>query len=166
LGLKIRTINDSKYLIAQIKNNQIIDFHDKQAILEIFDVDEIIIPDQGILHNENFTNLDIVDEIWKPVNIKGTIYQVSNMGRIEIMRKTFGSTTSDGYKQVGISSHPFLVHRLVMTAFNGVIGDGLVVNHIESDRTNNRLDNLEITTYSGNSVHAVVSGSKSQVSVR
>jgi len=53
-----------------------------------------------------------------------------------------------------------------MTAFNGIIGDGLVVNHIDSDRKNNRLDNLEIVTYSGNSIHAIISGSKSAVPVR
>ena len=53
-----------------------------------------------------------------------------------------------------------------MTAFNGIIDDGLVVNHIDSDRTNNRLNNLEIVTYSGNAIHAVLSGSKSTVAVR
>lgn len=38
-----------------------------------------------------------------------------------------------------------------MIAFNGIIENGLVVNHIDSDKTNNRLDNHEITTYSDNS---------------
>lgn len=51
-------------------------------------------------------------------------------------------------------------------AFNGSIGDGLVVNHIDCDRTNNRLDNLEIMTQSENCIHAVLSGSKSSVPVR
>lgn len=181
-----RNNNPRDYLIAQIKDNQIIDFYDKQNILEIFDVDDITIPDKGVYYNgylwlyENFTSLDMVGEIWKPININDVIYQVSNMGRVETRRKTakngsvigdpkrrtFGSTTITGYKQVGLMGRSFHVHRLVMTAFNGYIEDGLIINHIDSDRSNNKLENLEITTYSGNSIHAVLSGSRSVTPVR
>lgn len=167
-----RTINDRTYLIAQVKDNQIIEFYDKQSILEIFDVDDLMIPNEGISYNgylwihENFTNLDMIGEIWKPINVGGTTYKVSNIGRVETNRKTFGSTATDGYKKVGLLGQSFYVHRLVMIAFNGVIDDGLVVNHIDCDKTNNRLDNLEIITYSGNAIHAVLSGSKSVTPVR
>jgi len=41
----------------------------------------------------------MVNEVWKPVNIEGVIYSVSNMGRIITRRKTFGSTTVDDYKR-------------------------------------------------------------------
>ena len=166
-----RNIKARTYLIAQIQNNKIVDFFDKQTILEIFDVDDIIIPPEGIFHSgylwisEKFTNLDLVNEVWRSINIKGAIYSISNMGRVITTRKKFGSTNTDGYKQVGLVGQTFYMHRLVMIAFNGIIGDGLVVNHIDSDRTNNRLDNLEIVTYSGNSIHAVSSGSKSAIPV-
>lgn len=161
------------YLIAQIKGNRIIDFHNKQATLEIFDVDDLLIPDDGLIYNgylwiyENFTNFDMMNEIWKPINIGGIIYQISNMGRVETKkRKTFGSTTIQGYKQVGLSGQSFYVHRLVMIAFNGIIDGALVVNHIDADKSNNKLSNLEITTYSGNSIYSILLGSKSTKPVR
>lgn len=53
----------------------------------------------------------------------------------------------DKYKQV-------FVHRLVVDAFLGEVKDGYAVNHIDGDKTNNNLENLEITTHSENSIHS------------
>ena len=53
-----------KYMVAEINNGEVINFYDYQNILEIFDVDEIIIPDSGLYYGnslwiyENFTDLD------------------------------------------------------------------------------------------------------------
>ena len=44
----------------------------------------------------------------------------------------------------------FLVHRLVMIAFNGPIPNGYEVDHCDHDRTNNRLTNLRYVTHSEN----------------
>ena len=49
-----------------------------------------------------------------------------------------------GFKQIS-------VHRLVAEAFLGN-GDGLEVNHINEDKTDNRLENLEWVTHQQNSV--------------
>ena len=51
-----QALNKDKYRnhkdkIAQIKDGAIVDFFDQQAILEIFDVDDIPIPHQGLLYN-------------------------------------------------------------------------------------------------------------------
>lgn len=73
-----------KCLIAQIENNVIIDFHTEQSIMEIFDMDEIIIPPEGLYYNnylwinEEFIDLDIIGEQWKPVSIDGDIIMISN----------------------------------------------------------------------------------------
>lgn len=45
----------------------------------------------------------------------------------------------------------FLVHRLVYETFKGIIPKGLVVDHIDSNRLNNTLDNLQLLTPSENS---------------
>ena len=44
----------------------------------------------------------------------------------------------------------YLCHRIVFEAFNGLIKDGLLIDHIDSDRLNNNLDNLQAVTQSEN----------------
>jgi hypothetical protein len=46
------------------------------------------------------------------------------------------------------------VHRVVWEAFNGPIQGRLEVNHKDLNRTNNRLDNLELVTHQENIQHA------------
>lgn len=43
------------------------------------------------------------------------------------------------------------VHRLVWMAFRGVIPDDMQVDHIDNDRTNNSLTNLQLLTVADNS---------------
>nr|FAA03394.1 MAG TPA: hypothetical protein [Siphovirus LN-2020-2] len=50
------------------------------------------------------------------------------------------------------------VHRLVADAFYACGVDGWEVNHIDGDRTNNHVVNLELTTRSGNMIHAFERG--------
>jgi hypothetical protein len=47
------------------------------------------------------------------------------------------------------------VHRVVWEAFNGPIPDRLEVNHKNLDRSDNRLENLEIVTHQQNIQHAI-----------
>lgn len=59
-------------------------------------------------------------------------------------------------------SNNFPVHRLKVETFleTPEVEDGvkLIPNHIDGDKTNDVLDNLEWTTYSGNLIHAYESG--------
>lgn len=50
------------------------------------------------------------------------------------------------------------VHRLLAHNFLGGIPEGLVVNHIDGDKENNLLSNLEITTHQENTIHAYKTG--------
>ena len=47
------------------------------------------------------------------------------------------------------------VHRMVWEAFNGRIEGRLEINHKDLDRSNNKLDNLEVVTHQQNLQHAI-----------
>src|SRR5437660_319440 len=108
------------------------------------------------------------EEEWRPVVGFEGLYEVSDFGRVRSLdrmvantsrrKKAFNfprkgrllnpSTRPDGYKG-------FTVHDLVARAFLGVRPARAIINHIDGNRANNRLDNLEYTTYRANSLHAV-----------
>ena len=73
-------------------------------------------------------------------------------------------TTAKGYQRVWFNvngrRHGSQVHRLVWEAFNGSIPDGMQINHINSDRSNNLLSNLELVTTQQNTKHGVLHGNK------
>jgi len=103
-------------------------------------------------------------EIWKDVEYYEGIYQISNLGRVKSLARkdSLGrnlqekilSVTIDGggYFKVGLSKEGKMktkkVHQLVAIAFlnHEPCGYKLVVNHIDFDRTNNNVNNLEIVT--------------------
>lgn len=93
-------------------------------------------------------------------------YEISDLGRVFSLH--FGGslmslTPSQGYETVKISKgkrqyESFQVHRLVYENFMGKIPDECVINHIDHDKTNNRLSNLECVTRSENTKAAVKAG--------
>lgn len=89
------------------------------------------------------------DEIWK--NLKGTSYEVSSFGNIRRNRyilKPFLNTS--GYLSVKIHGITKQVHSLVNFAFRGKISRGHHIDHIDGNKLNNRLNNLEEVTHSEN----------------
>ena len=100
-------------------------------------------------------------EVWKDIEGYEGYYQVSNLGRVKSLKwnkerilKPF--VDSSKYQRVKLSSNlkekNFLVHRLVAIAF---ITDGReqFVNHIDGDKLNNNLLNLEWVNKSENVHH-------------
>ena len=84
-------------------------------------------------------------------------YMISNLGNVwSITNKKMLNPTDNGngYKRVHLCSHGekkrISVHRLVVQAFIGEIAEGLEVNHINHNRADNRLINLEIISHSEN----------------
>ena len=95
-------------------------------------------------------------------------YEVSNMGRVRRVGSGRVLQASPGitrYPRVRLSAprrgqHTRYVHRLVAEAFIGPLGGelGLEVNHINGDKTDNRLVNLERVTALQNCCHAYAIG--------
>lgn len=100
-------------------------------------------------------------EIWKTIpNYEG--YMASNLGRIKSVNRLSSSgrkikgkilkttTKQDGYVQVSLCKNGhdkhFFVHRLVMLAFVGECPEKMQVNHIDENKHNNCLSNLEYIT--------------------
>ena len=116
----------------------------------------------------------MMNEIWKPVKNYVGLYMVSNLGRV--MNCRTGRILKEqlherGYLRVTLSKNGkqkmFKVHRLVMIAFVGYVEGKDQVNHIDGDKSNNRLDNLEWCTQSDNMKHAYDNGlAKSKKKVR
>lgn len=106
-------------------------------------------------------------EIWKDVPGFEGYYQASNLGRVRSLDrhvfykdgrevvfkgKLINGSINNGYRCVGLSkknkSRTFMFHQLVAMAFlnhkpNGV---KMVVDHINGDKMDNRVDNLRIVT--------------------
>lgn len=107
-------------------------------------------------------------EIWK--DIPGyERYAVSNMGRVRsnISGKILSQRRAgNGYLRVNLRKgnikyeKPTVmhVHRLVAESFLSSIKGKTCVNHIDGNKTNNHVDNLEWVTSKENTAHAIRNG--------
>lgn len=116
-------------------------------------------------------------EIWEPVVGLENRYMISSLGRVKslaydlvdsigrhvhrkekLMKVKVCSNT--GYPQVnllaGEKNKPFSIHRLIAEAFIPNPNNYPCVNHIDEDRSNSVLDNLEWCTYEYNNTYGSV----------
>lgn len=114
-------------------------------------------------------------EIWKDILGYEKLYQVSNYGRIKSLPRIKTSRNAsgiysyvskqfilspgiyEGYEKVVLYKNGLKknhkVHRLVISAFKG-FEINKQVNHIDFNRLNNHIDNLEWTTSKENVLHS------------
>jgi hypothetical protein len=120
-------------------------------------------------------------EIWKDVVGYEGYYEVSTHGNVRSVTRTFIKKYGDGERSVTVSSkdlkpmtnykgylyvelrnngtrfHAY-IHRLVANAFIANVHNKPQVNHKDTNKTNNHVDNLEWATNSENQLHAQAHG--------
>lgn len=103
-------------------------------------------------------------EYWLPV-VDFSDYEVSNYGRIrslktDVVMKPY--TTKGGYQLIKLfknsKHHPRYVHRLVAASFFDCDYEEFEINHIDGDKENNFIGNLEWCKHSENIEHAIETG--------
>lgn len=77
-------------------------------------------------------------------------YYISKNGYIEKRKKLKPSKTTSGYYVVTINDKQCYLHRLIWNCFNGEIPTGYEIDHINGDRTDNRLNNLRLVSHKEN----------------
>lgn len=122
-------------------------------------------------------------EIWKDIQGYEGYYQVSNLGKVRSLTREVKRLDSKkgfyesrilklakdqkGYLRVVLTKESkrktFKVHRVVCDHFLPDSIDGKEINHLDGDKTNNALYNLEICSSSQNAIHAIKTGLRKSV---
>jgi hypothetical protein len=108
-------------------------------------------------------NPAISGEAWRPISGLERDYEISSIGRVR--RASSGNGTwpgrifsphpdVSGYLTVVLKGKTCRVHHMVASAFLGPRPTGMQVNHIDGNKENNTLENLEYVTPARNVQHS------------
>lgn len=94
-----------------------------------------------------------MEEIWKDVEGYNGKYQVSNLGRVRKVEILKQFIHNRGYIYSNLDCKHKYIHRLVAEAFLENSNNLPTVNHIDENKENNTLSNLEWCSYKDNNIH-------------
>lgn len=91
-------------------------------------------------------------------------YHISNNGIIKRIKddKLLSGILRNGYVRYNLKGKLYSTHRLVYETFIGSIPQGMVIDHIDGDKSNNELSNLRCISQSENAINAQKNGHKGQ----
>jgi hypothetical protein len=106
-------------------------------------------------------------EIFKDIPGYEKVYQVSNLGNVKSLTRPGakekllkGEIDQYGYIRISLTKNgktkKYKAHRLVMMTFNDTTDSSLQINHIDGNKKNNKLENLEWCTASYNTRHSYI----------
>lgn len=104
----------------------------------------------------------MIEEVWKDIPLYEGEYQASNLGRIKSLDRAIVKNNGNiqnrkgkilhqnkdkkGYHFLRLKGKNYRVHRLIYLTFTGDIPDGMQVNHIDENKDNNSVSNLNLMT--------------------
>lgn len=125
------------------------------------------------VNSERWFDLEpLLNEEFRDIKGFENFYQISNYGRVKSLKKYHGISKEyynrerilknlphkGGYLKVGFNKNKkkksFLIHQLVATSFILNENNYKEINHIDCNKYNNRIDNLEWCSRSYNILHA------------
>ena len=97
-------------------------------------------------------------ELWKEIIGYSGFYYVSTFGNVLTLKQKPArllkpQDTGKGYLYVDLEGQQRKIHRLVANAFMDNPYHKPVVHHIDGNKHNNRLDNLQFATYRENALY-------------
>lgn len=99
----------------------------------------------------NTLNKKILDELLTYCPETGNLYwKKSKKNTVIKAGDVAGRIDKNGYRRLCIDYVRIDCHRAIWIMVYGSIPEGMVIDHIDHDRSNNRLDNLRLTTVKGN----------------
>ena len=91
---------------------------------------------------------------------KGLVYTTRGGGgrKLDAPRLLEGTETPTGYLVVSLreknDKRQIRIHRIIWTAVHGIIPEGMTIDHINNDKHDNRIENLQLMTAVDNSKKA------------
>ncbi|AXF52527.1 MAG: HNH endonuclease [Caudoviricetes sp.] len=116
---------------------------------------------------KKFNITDFDSEILKETLVDNN-YLVNKDGEVVSLKtqKYLLPSERNGYFRYNIGTKKCSAHILVWEAFNGEIPKGMVIDHIDTNRSNNKLSNLKLLSQKENIINAQQNGHKGQVSIK
>ncbi len=87
----------------------------------------------------------------------GKLYNKTTRSSVAVIGKEAGCVGSQGYRRLVVESKQFLTHRVVWEMFNGSIPKGWQIDHINHNKTDNRIENLRLVTAKSNAMNQTIS---------
>jgi hypothetical protein len=166
IGLVINNKNTKNVLHTLIYKTFNTDYNNKFYVKHRDDdvYNNILINLQLIKRNKPKFTQTLLDNEWKDIPKYENRYLINKNGDIKslltntILYDKYNTQYEQSYKSIKLINNDgvrksYLVHRLVYFTFVGIIIDNMVIDHINQNKFDNRLENLRQITQAQNSIN-------------